>query len=32
MAEIDSTWGKRLLEEMKQSDEPDFMIIGVMLT
>jgi len=32
MAEIDSTWEKGLLEEMKQLDENDFMIKGVMLT
>jgi len=32
MVEIDSICGKGLLEEIKQSDESDLMIRGVMLT
>jgi len=32
MVEINSTYGKGFLEEMKQSDESDLMIRGVMLT
>ena len=32
MVEIDSIYGKGLLEEIKQSDESDLMIRGVMLT
>jgi len=32
MVENDSTWKKGLLEEMKQSDESDLMIRGVVLT
>ena len=32
MVEIDSTCGKGLLEEMKQSDESNLMMKGVVLT
>jgi len=32
MVEIDSTWEKGLFEEMKQSDDSDLIIKGVILT